>query len=82
MAKGKSATNLATTKQEVRQRTVFMPTVHLRSLSFHASKMAYVTSLSLLRLTRRVEFLEGSLYAISFKLNELEVENASHSERY
>lgn len=44
--------------------------------------MDYVTSLSLLRLTRRVEFLEGSLYAISFKLNELEVENASHSERY
>lgn len=59
-----------------------MPIGHLRSLSFHASKMNYVTSLSLLRLTRRGEFLEGSLYAISFKLNELEVENASHSERY
>lgn len=59
-----------------------MPIDHLRSVSFHVSTMDYVTSLSLLRLTRRVEFLEGSLHAISFKLNELEVENASHSQRY
>jgi hypothetical protein len=40
------------------------------------------TALSLIRLTRRVEVLECSLYAISYKLNEIEVEDDRHSERY
>jgi hypothetical protein len=40
------------------------------------------STLSLIRLTRRVEVLECSLYAINYKLDELEVENAAHSERY
>jgi hypothetical protein len=40
------------------------------------------TTLSLIRLTRRVEVLECSLYAISYKLNELEVEDDAHSDRY
>ena len=40
------------------------------------------TALSLIRLTRRVEVLECSLYAISYKLNELEVDDDGHSQRY
>jgi hypothetical protein len=40
------------------------------------------TALSLIRLTRRVEVLECSLYAIRYKLNEIEVEDDRHSERY
>lgn len=40
------------------------------------------TTLSLIRLARRVEVLECSLYAISYKLEELEVENDTHSSRY
>jgi hypothetical protein len=44
--------------------------------------MSNVTNLTLSRLTRRVEMLECSLYALKWKLEELEVENAVHSERY
>lgn len=40
------------------------------------------TTLSLLRLARRVEVLECSLYAISYKLDVLQVENETHSDRY
>jgi hypothetical protein len=39
-------------------------------------------SLTLKRLTRRVEMLECSLYALSWKLEELEAENAAQSDRY
>jgi hypothetical protein len=44
--------------------------------------MNTATSLSLIRLTRRVGFLEDSLYAISWKLKELEVDKDAHSVRY
>jgi hypothetical protein len=44
--------------------------------------MSTATSLSLIRLTRRVEFLQDSLYAISWKLKELEIDKDAHSERY
>jgi hypothetical protein len=44
--------------------------------------MSTVTSLTLHRLTRRIEMLECSLYALGWKLEELEVENAGNSDRY
>jgi hypothetical protein len=44
--------------------------------------MSTVTRLTVHRLTRKVEMLECSLYALRWKLEELKVENAVHSDRY
>jgi hypothetical protein len=44
--------------------------------------MSNMTRLTLSRLTRKVEMLECSLYALRWKLEELEVENVAHSDRY